>query len=188
MSEQEDIYRIAGEALELSQMLEQALTIPIMMLFIIESGWQKDIASNEVEALIKESAAASKAVKSQPVNERFRQNVRAQVGQITLLVQNGSMGELKRALESRLHVSPGGPSVFLHVLQEALEARNYLCHAFFKGAIESSTQDNDNFDAIAKLREIETTLRKAISFANGLADTLHQQFPKTFASDSRTVH
>ena len=53
MSEQEDIYHIAGEALELSQMLEEALTIPIMMLFIIESGGQKDITSNEAEALIK---------------------------------------------------------------------------------------------------------------------------------------
>ena len=122
------------------------------------------------------------------MNERFRQNIRAQVGQVVLLVQNGSMGELKRALESSLHVTPGGPSVFLDVLQEALDARNYLCHAFFKDAVKSSTQDNENFDAIARLREIETTLRSAISFANGLADTLRQQFPKTFASDSRTVH
>ncbi|MDP7149435.1 MAG: hypothetical protein QGI08_14800 [Paracoccaceae bacterium] len=188
MSEQEEIYRIAGEALELSQMLEQALTIPIMMLFMIESGWQKDIASKEIETLIEESTLGSTAVKSQPVNERFRQNIRAQVGQITLLVQNGSMGELKKALESRLHVTPGGPSAFLHVLQDALDSRNYLCHTFFKDSVESSAREDGNFDAIAKLREIETSLRKAISFANGLADTLRQQFPQTFESDSKTVH
>ncbi|MDO5759361.1 MAG: hypothetical protein Q4P24_18380 [Rhodobacterales bacterium] len=188
MSEQEDIYRVAGEALELSQMLEQALTIPIMMLFMIESGWQKDIAPEELEALIREATAASKVVKSKPVNKRFRQNVRIQIGQVKLLVQNGTMGELKRALESRLHVTPGGPSAFLHVLQEALDARNYLCHAFFKDTVESSARKHADFDAIVKLREIEDSLQNAISFANGLAGTLRQQFPQTFSRDSRTVH
>lgn len=189
MTSSDDVYSKAGEALELAQLLEEAVTIPIMMIFMIESGWQKDISFKQAVKLAEASGVeVAKHLKPKPVDEKKRQNLRLQIGQIALLVQNGTMGELKKALESRLHVSPGGPTAFLDVLQVALESRNYLCHAFFKEYMASSIKEKEKFDAIAKLEEIQKSLREAISFADSLVKSLRQQFPKTFADHDRRVH
>lgn len=189
MTSADDIYKKVGEALELSQMLEEAVTIPIMMLFMIESGWQKDLSFKDTVKLAEASGVdVAKHIKSKPFDKKMRQNLRLQVGQITLLVQNGTMGELKKALESRLHISPGGPSVFLDILQESLESRNYLCHNFFKDYMASSINEKREPDAIAKLEEIQNKLRDAISFADSLTSSLQQQFPKTFTDHDFIVH
>jgi len=49
MTAQHDVYRKAGEALELAQMLEEALTIPLLMLAIIDSVHASECCPDEAE-------------------------------------------------------------------------------------------------------------------------------------------
>lgn len=172
MSEQENVYRIAGEALDLSQRLEEALTITIMMMYMLK------YECKDLDTKIIKKAKANQKLKSKPVTT-MRQKKLIEKGDILLLVENGSMGQLKKTLELFFQVTPLGPSPIFDVLGEALEARNYLCHKFFKeyNTIKSKGQ----FDAVAKLEEMQTNLREAIAFAMGLTDKLNRQFPQTFS-------
>lgn len=188
MTAKGDIHRVVGETLELAQALEEAITLPILMIFIIESGWQKDLGPDEISHLMDEARGNARISMSKPINEKFRQNMRVQIGQIKLLVQNGSMGELKRSLESRLHVSPGGPSASIEVLQNALDARNYLCHDFFKKHMANKGQNAAIQAATSELKEMKETIHKAIAFATTLTHSLREQFPNTFVIIDRRLH
>lgn len=134
MTTRDDIHRKAGEALSLAHKLEQSLTAPIMMLFVIESGGaSNDLSKQDVLRLVREDKARERpSVKIHVVDEKFQERMRQEKIAVQMLVRNGSMGELKRRLQNFLRTSPGGPPVSLTVLQDALEARNYLCHEFFK--------------------------------------------------------
>lgn len=183
-----DILQKAGEALELSQILEEALTIPIVMMFVLESGKQKDLSGEEITKLYKEASTSTTGVISKPVNKKYRQDVQMKIGRIKLMAQNGTMGELKRALEGCLQVSPNGPSPFFDVLQDALDVRNHLCHEFFKKNMIESYNEDAQLSALEKLDDMQASLRKAISFVNTLTDTIQQQFPKTFSDLNHSIH
>lgn len=188
MTENVEIYRLAGEAIELSQMLEESLTIPIMMLSILKLGGQKEYSKVDVANVFDRVPRKQVLKNSKKINERFIQDVKIEVGQILLLVQKGSMGDLKKTLEERLKISPGGPNAFFVVLERALKARNYLCHSFFKDYIAGATQSWPNSDPVSKLEEISSELQEAIQFSHSLELELRGKFPKTFLENGATLH
>ncbi|WP_417249801.1 hypothetical protein [Celeribacter sp.] len=188
MTARAEVYRCAGETLELAQFLEEALALSIIMLFIIEAGMQKDFTPEEISKMIVEARRDQIPITSKPVTKKFQQNLQAQMGQVNLLVQTGSMGELKRTLESKLHVSPGGPSASIEVLQGALEARNHLCHGFFKSHFANTDTDAAIRSALSDLSDMKEKIQEAIGFANSLVASLQDQFPITFSNFERRLH
>jgi hypothetical protein len=189
MTTRDDVHRKAGEALGLAQALELALTVPIMMLFLLESGHGKDLSKRDLLALIKEDKARERpTVKVTVVDDSFRQRMRLEISDIQMLVRNGSMGALKQRLQKYLRVSPGGPPAPLDVLQVALEARNYLCHEFFKDFGTNLEQDQGADRAASKLDNFQDAIREAITFCDQLTKALRQQFPRTFDETAAQIH
>ena len=188
MSTLEEVHKVAGETLELAQFLEEAIALPILMIFLLEAGGQKDLTPEEISKMIVEAKGNQNPITSKPVTKKLQQNLQAQRGQVNLLVQTGSMGELKRTLESKLHVSPGGPSASIEALQGALEARNHLCHRFFKSHFANTDPEAAIRSALSELSDMKEKIQEAIGFANALVASLQNQFPNTFSNSERRLH
>lgn len=189
MTTRDDVHCKAGEALSLAQALELALTVPIMMLSLLESGHAKDLTAQDVVRMIREDKARERSViKSKVMDEKLQERMRMELTDIAMLVRNGSMGALKTRLQGYLRSSPGGPSAPLTVLEDALEARNYLCHQFFKDVSADLEQGHAVDHVVSKLDEMQDAFRAAISFCDRLTEALRQAFPKTFDRKSDQIH
>lgn len=159
------------------------------MLFLMESGYNKEYSYEDAINIYKaKNSGNSPVIKIKSVDMKFQQDMQLRVGSIALMVKNGSLGELKRELEKYIRISPNGPSASFDVLQHALDARNYLCHEFFKEIGEGLENDRVSTQVIAKLEEIQAALQAAISFSDQIASTLRQQFPRSFADRCKAIH
>lgn len=182
MTTRDDVHRKVGEALGLAQALEIGLTAPILMLSLIESGHaSQDLSTQDVLTLIKEDKARERpTAKLRTMDDKLRERLRQELISVAMLVQNGTMGELRKKLQHYLRSSPGGPPAPLDELQDALEARNYLCHEFFKEYGADIEQGQGMDSALARLDALQDDFRAAIAFCDRLTGALRQAFPKTF--------
>lgn len=181
MTTSDDVHLKAGKTLGLAQKLEMSLTIPILMLAMLESGMGKDLTPKDVLQLIREDKARERpVVKLRTMDEKFRERMRAELINVAMLVKNGTMGDLRTKLQSYLRISPGGPPAPLDELRDALEARNYVCHEFFKEYGADMERGEGLERAISRLNALQADLEAAITFCDRLAATLHRVFPKTF--------
>jgi hypothetical protein len=174
-----EIHQRAGEALDLSQAFEALLSSLLIMLFMLENGLQRDISPEELLDQTQRAEEYGTHIKRRSM-ARFRSDSQIKRTELLMLVRNGTMGDLKRALSAKLNISANGPSHYWPEFEQALEARNYLCHRFFDELNESSAK----FDPLKKLDEILKKLEKACDRGVQIQQALIEQFPKTFIRSS----
>ncbi|WP_157577862.1 hypothetical protein [Roseivivax halodurans] len=97
------------------------------------------------------------------------------------------MGKLKKELEGHFFMDEVG-SEFFTTFEVALDARNYLCHGFFKDFLAQQAGLCSEQAALDKLEDIKSQIRIATNYSGSIVSSLQENFPRVFDEVHLSVH